>query len=69
MKRFLIFAISSAVPLALLPHVGLGSTTKNDQMVVAVNNARLMCGNSTLATLPAGHHFDVIRRQGAWVGT
>ena len=39
MKRFLVFVVSSAALSALLPHVGLGSTTKNDQMVVAVSNA------------------------------
>lgn len=39
------------------------------QMVVTAQGAPMMRGRNTLAILPAGHHFDVLRTEGNWVGT
>jgi hypothetical protein len=69
MKRSLVFSFLGAALLAVLPNLTLASPTQDDRLVVAANNAPLMRGHSTLATLPAGHPFQVIRRDGNWVGT
>jgi hypothetical protein len=68
MKRFLTLVLGTGLLATMMPAISLAGTT-NDQMVVGRANAPLMLGRSTLATLPAGHRFDVIRREGSWVGT
>lgn len=67
MKRFVKYGVVGAGLLAtMLASAGVAQTT---EMVVAANNAPLMRGNSTLATLPAGQRVPVLRREGAWIGT
>ena len=67
MKRFLTLVLGAGLLGAVMPAVSLAGTASN-QMVVARANTPVMRGRSTLATLPAGHRFDVIRREGSWLG-
>ncbi|HWB09858.1 MAG TPA: hypothetical protein VG826_11550 [Pirellulales bacterium] len=67
MKRFLTLGVLGA-GLLVLPSLSLADT-QDQQMVVSRAGAPVMRGHSTLATLPAGHRFQVIRREGPWVGT
>lgn len=55
--------------VAAMASVGFAQTAFGEDMVVTASNAPLMRGYSTLAALPAGHQFQVIRREGPWVGT
>ena len=48
---------------------GLAQATAGEEVIVMTNNAPLMRGDSTLATLPAGQRVPVLRREGPWVGT
>lgn len=66
MKRVLTIGVLGL--LAVMPAISLAATP-GQEMVVAQSGARMMRGRSTLATLPAGHRFEVIRREGSWVGT
>jgi hypothetical protein len=68
MKSFFTLGVLGAGLLAMMPAASLAGTS-DKQMVVATANAPVMRGHSTLATLPAGHRFQVIRREGSWVGT
>ena len=68
MKRLLTLGVVGAGLLAVVPAVSLADTQGNE-MVVSREGAPVMRGRSTLATLPAGHGFQVIRREGPWVGT
>jgi hypothetical protein len=68
MKRFLTLGVLGAGLLAVMPAVSLADT-QGHEMVVAQAGAPVMRGRSTLATLPAGHRFQIIRREGRWVGT
>ena len=69
MKRFVVFGLLAGGMLTtVLVSSGLADTAKSEQMVVATPNAPLMRGSSTLATLPAGQRFDVLRTQGNWIG-
>ncbi|HVA48648.1 MAG TPA: hypothetical protein VNH11_19940 [Pirellulales bacterium] len=70
MKRFLTLGLlGMGLVGLLLAEVGAAETAKGEQMLVAAQNAPLMRGSSTLARLPAGHRFEVIRTEGNWVGT
>jgi hypothetical protein len=67
MRRFAKYgALGAGLVATILATAGLAQTT---EMVVTANNAPLMRGNSTLATLPAGQRVPVLRREGRWVGT
>jgi hypothetical protein len=68
MKRLFTLGALGAGLLVLMPAVSQADT-QGQQMVVARAGAPMMRGRSTLATLPAGHRFQVIRREGPWVGT
>ncbi|HET6878831.1 MAG TPA: hypothetical protein VFI31_01600 [Pirellulales bacterium] len=69
MKRFVVAALGVALSVTGLAGVTLADVKKGEQMVVASRNAPVMRGHSTLATLPAGHRFNVLRTEGNWVGT
>lgn len=57
MKRFVTFAVLGAAVLVGTASVGFAEIKTGQEMVVTANNARLMLGNSTVATLPAGSGF------------
>lgn len=45
------------------------SFNPGDEFIVARQGAPLMRGSNTLATLPQGERFKVLRTEGDWVGT
>jgi hypothetical protein len=69
MKRFVAGVLGVTLSATALTGAALADAKKGEQMVVASRSAPLMRGSSTLATLPAGHRFNVIRTEGNWVGT
>lgn len=70
MKRFVaVGLLAGLVVTATAAGSSAAEFAKGDQLVVAAQNAPLMRGTSTLARLPAGQRFEVIRTEGNWVGT
>jgi hypothetical protein len=70
MRRAMLYGVFGVGVLTAIGNsAGLAQTMTDEEMVVTASNAPLMRGHSTLATLPAGHRFQVIRRAGPWVGT
>lgn len=70
MKRFFTVGLLAGLwGMAMAADALAADFATGDQLVVAAQNAPLMRGNSTLARLPAGQRFEVIRTQGNWVGT
>lgn len=68
MKRFVVCVLAGMLSVAALADAALAEVKKGESMVVASGNAPLMRGWSTLARLPAGQRFDVLRTEGNWVG-
>ncbi|HVX14637.1 MAG TPA: hypothetical protein VHC22_25845 [Pirellulales bacterium] len=69
MKRLVLsFAVVGTMALAQAETCRAGESNPK-QMVVTTQGAPMMRGSSTLATLPAGHRFEVLRTEGKWVGT
>lgn len=59
-----VFCLSSATRAVASAPLQAG-----DPFVVAQRETPLMRGNRTLATLPQGQRFNVLRTEGEWVGT
>lgn len=69
MKCFVVVGLAVSLSATVLAGGALADVKQGQKMVVASGNAPLMRGSSTLATLPAGHSFNVLRTEGNWVGT
>lgn len=69
MRRFVVCAVAAALLGAVVVDTASAEAGRGDTLVVSSQNAPLMRDSSTLATLPRGHRFEVIRTEGQWVGT
>lgn len=69
MKRLVVGCLVGALSATILAGATRADVKQGETMVVASAAAPVMRGWSTLARLPAGHQFNVIRTEGNWVGT
>jgi hypothetical protein len=69
MKRFAVVGLALTLSATVFARTTLADVKQGEKMVVASGNAPLMRGSATLARLPAGHQFNVLRTEGNWVGT
>ena len=68
MHGYIASALAAAWFSTFLVDQATAAVGRGDSMVVNSQNAPLMRGSSTLATLPRGHRFEVLRTQGPWLG-